>query len=409
MSGVRLAKATIGNKVAVPVEAPERILIVPWGDVKSTSGSFVIDDAAAASIIEVFAATGVDLPVDLEHQTVGGEYSSPDGAAPAVGWITSLEPVPGEGIYAHVEWTERGAGFIHNKEYRYLSPTLLHPVGSKDVRGLHSVGLTNKPAIVGMKAIVNATPKGTSMNERLERAKWFLNLEELATEEEILMKMEEFVAQLRELADATENADNAGVLSALKAKLGKAKADEECRLSVCKAVGLDETTAHAGIVAAVGALKAEPAKKTEPDPTEYVPMAAHTEVADQLKALHAELRTIQSETFLAKGRDKGQISPHSEKQWREKFIADPAQAEKDLTLVPEGTFPKPGRVTAHSSAQPAGGGDGRGSIIAEAKAEYGENQTTLPCSEKEYVDQALSEHSETLLTDQEVSTHSVKV
>ena len=107
---------TIINKRAIPDGAPGRVFVIPWGDVQSKSGDFIVDEAVAQSIIARFESMGVPLVIDLEHQTVGGKFSSPDGAAPAMGWINSFEPVPGEGIYANVEWTERGAGYVRSKE-----------------------------------------------------------------------------------------------------------------------------------------------------------------------------------------------------------------------------------------------------------------------------------------------------
>ncbi|MBN2128275.1 MAG: hypothetical protein JW741_02225 [Sedimentisphaerales bacterium] len=135
--------------------APSRVLLVPWGEVVSTKGEFTIDDASAAAMIATFLQHGADLPIDYEHQTLGGEFSSPDGRAPAAGWIRGLEAVPGEGVIGQVEWTERGRGVIAAREYRYLSPAVGVRQDDRRAVELHSVGLTNKPAIVGMKAIVN--------------------------------------------------------------------------------------------------------------------------------------------------------------------------------------------------------------------------------------------------------------
>jgi hypothetical protein len=64
-------------------EVPERILITPWGEVESSAGSFVVDEEAAKETIAAFERHGTDLPVDYEHQTLGGTYSSPSGQAPA--------------------------------------------------------------------------------------------------------------------------------------------------------------------------------------------------------------------------------------------------------------------------------------------------------------------------------------
>jgi hypothetical protein len=154
--------------IAVAVPVPDRIRISPWGEVESTSGSFIMDAQAAAEIIAAFAATKVDLPIDAEHATLGGTYASPSGDAPARGWIKSLYAIEGQGLFANVQWTELGAEYVRTKQYRYLSPVLLINKKSRRALVLHSVALTNKPAIVGMVPIVNSrTAIGPSERDRV--------------------------------------------------------------------------------------------------------------------------------------------------------------------------------------------------------------------------------------------------
>ena len=74
---------------------------------------------------EALSAHGTDLPIDYEHQTLGGTYSSPNGQAPAAGWIKSLRSEPGIGLLAEIEWTEQARKMIAAKEYRYLSPVAI--------------------------------------------------------------------------------------------------------------------------------------------------------------------------------------------------------------------------------------------------------------------------------------------
>ncbi|HWL94461.1 MAG TPA: phage protease [Phycisphaerae bacterium] len=159
----RIADARAAKEKA-PV--PHRVMIVPWGEVQSSAGAFMFDDDAAAETLAAFAAHGTDLPVDYEHQTLGGEFSSPNGQAPAAGWITGLVPVSPEqagsqdmpaqaGLWANVTWTDDGSERLANREYRYLSPVALVRKTDGRLVGLHSAALTNKPAIVGMRPVVN--------------------------------------------------------------------------------------------------------------------------------------------------------------------------------------------------------------------------------------------------------------
>jgi len=128
-------------------------LVVPDGEVKSSSGDFVLNAEGAAATIAEFRKRGVDLPVDYEHQTLGGEFSSPTGEAPAAGWIKELRYTPGAGLYAGVLWNQRGLGQISSREYGYFSPVTLVRKKDQVMTGLHSVALTNVPAIEQMERI----------------------------------------------------------------------------------------------------------------------------------------------------------------------------------------------------------------------------------------------------------------
>lgn len=190
-----------------PVEAteadgvPTRLLLVPWGSVESRSGSFIVDEESAAAVVEAFAAQGVDLPVDYEHQTLGGEFSSPTGQAPAAGWIQRIEAVEGEGIFAHVAWTPAAIQQLARREYRYLSPVAIVRKSDRKLVGLHSAALTNKPAIVGMRAIVNRqtdppTEETITMNEKLEALRTAVALDPTAELDVVLVAATERIESL---------------------------------------------------------------------------------------------------------------------------------------------------------------------------------------------------------------------
>lgn len=146
---------------------PEEVLIAPWGEVASASGLFVLDAESAALVMEAFAAHGTDVPIDYEHQSLGGSYASPSGLAPAAGWIRALRAVTPDlssegtvtpGLWAQVNWTDSGRERVASREYRYLSPVVMVRKSDRRVVALHSAALTNKPAIVGMRPIVNREP-----------------------------------------------------------------------------------------------------------------------------------------------------------------------------------------------------------------------------------------------------------
>jgi phage I-like protein len=153
---------------ALPTDGvPISVLIAPWGEVESSNGKFVVDSESADLVLASFEEHGTDLPIDYEHQSLGGVYASPSGQAPAAGWIRALRVVlPDEegesqaGLFADVEWTESAQAKLAAREYRYLSPVVIVRKKDRRVVALHSAALTNKPAIMGMKPIVNREESG---------------------------------------------------------------------------------------------------------------------------------------------------------------------------------------------------------------------------------------------------------
>jgi hypothetical protein len=147
--GRAIAGPSTGTKVA------NRILAIPWGKVRSTNGDFILDAESARMVLDAFHAQRVELPIDYEHQTLHGDNERPDGLAPAAGWIHSLDVMPECGIYADVRWTPKGSQMVAAHEYRYLSPVVMVRKEDGRVSSLHSVALTNRPAIAGATPIVN--------------------------------------------------------------------------------------------------------------------------------------------------------------------------------------------------------------------------------------------------------------
>ncbi len=129
------------------------ITVLPDGLVVSKKGSFLLDRAAAIDIMQEFSAHQTQLVIDFEHQSLGGKYSSPDGKAPAAGWITALRYQVGVGIVGTVEWNEDARAMIRAGQYRYLSPVVAVRQSDSRAIALHSAALTNKPAISGMDVL----------------------------------------------------------------------------------------------------------------------------------------------------------------------------------------------------------------------------------------------------------------
>lgn len=147
------------------------VFLANYGVNKAKGKEYVIDDEAFARIESAFAAKGIDLVVDFEHQTHGALTDSPakDGRAPAAGWISKLElnkvgrDGRGPGVYGLVAWVGDTPELLTSKRYRYISPTM---VVNDDglVNEIVSAGLTNFPAIHGMRPVLNRRTSASGVN-----------------------------------------------------------------------------------------------------------------------------------------------------------------------------------------------------------------------------------------------------
>lgn len=135
---------------------PKTVKLLPLGQVKSQKGDFIVDEISYQSITQKFKNRKIDLVIDYEHQTLENVQ------APAGGWIKDIT-LENDGIYALVEWTDRASQYIKGKEYKYLSPVVLVDKSTRRVQAIHSVALTNTPAIDGMEAIINSLDNGVDI------------------------------------------------------------------------------------------------------------------------------------------------------------------------------------------------------------------------------------------------------
>lgn len=206
-----------------------------------------------------FKGRHLDLVIDYEHQTLK------DVQAPAGGWIKDIYKGD-DALVAKVEWTPKAQEYLKNREYRYLSPVVTVRRKDRKAIGLHSVALTNTPAIDGMFAIVNSAgfpageiddPQGGENMEFLKALAAMLGLPETATEEDVknavdalMKKGTEVVANSTILSmlglendakteDVTgkiqqmkNGGDVAAELAALKQQIAKKDADEAVALAL---------------------------------------------------------------------------------------------------------------------------------------------------------------------------------
>jgi len=194
-------------------EAPDEIKILPLGTVHSQKGDFVVDDESFNLINRHFENRGLDLVIDYEHQTLK------DVQAPAGGWIKKLVKTK-DAIAAQVEWTAKAKQYLENKEYKYLSPVVICRKSDGKAVALHSVALTNTPAIDGMFALVNSidisSPVGAEGGNSMELKKIvaLLGLPEDATETDV----EKAIQELKRQEKAEEVVANKTIMDLLELK-----------------------------------------------------------------------------------------------------------------------------------------------------------------------------------------------
>jgi len=180
-------------------DVPRRVLLAPWGQIESTNGSFVVDDESARLVVEAFEQHGTDLPIDYEHQTLGGTYASPSGQAPAAGWIRRILSEPGVGLLAEIDWTDQAEQVLAANEYRYLSPVAIIRKTDRKLVALHSAALTNKPAIVGMQPIVHRqSPAGDVEDlEPLAALRDELDMDDHSSVEQVLVAASQRLGEMQ--------------------------------------------------------------------------------------------------------------------------------------------------------------------------------------------------------------------
>ena len=169
---------------------------------------------------------GIDIVIDYEHQTLK------DVQAPAGGWVKDLIYTP-EAIVAKVEWTPKAKEYLKNKEYRYLSPVVLTRKSDSKAVVLHSLALTNIPAINGMFAIVNSvdfdtynTPTGGKEMD-LQRVKELLGLPAETPEEDVMNALVKVLEKAKDAPDSKPEEDKEVVANSVILGLLELPADSK--------------------------------------------------------------------------------------------------------------------------------------------------------------------------------------
>ena len=224
---------------------PEWVHLIPAGTFSGRDGRGPYTLDAQA-VLAAYAAHGADLPIDYDHQSLTADEKA--GPVPAAGWIKELQ-ARADGIWARVEWTPRATELLAHKEYRYLSPVFRYRAKDGRVVALTGAGLTHNPNLYLQAAASRKESHAMTLPEKI-------------------------AALLGVPADCTED-EAAAAFQRLLDKIEAAEA------------------AHA----------------RQPDPAQFVPIALHKQVADQLAALQADLARREAEAAVEAAMSARKVSP----------------------------------------------------------------------------------------------------
>lgn len=287
--------------------APNVIAVLPLGHVVSSKGEFDVDAESYEAMKAQIAKRGVDLVIDYEHQTLKGVQ------APAAGWVKEIH-LTDNSIEARVEWTPQAEKYLANREYRYLSPVITVRKTDNKATGLHSLALTNTPAIEGMAPIVNSLnfEGGSNNMEFLKKLAQLLGLGEDATEEQVTEALSALIAEHKSLKDGQQPPADAEKVVANKA--------------VCELLGLKAGAATEDVTAKIMELKSGTIDGVN--------------VVEELKALKKQSAERAADDAVTMALKAGKITP-AQKDWARSYaLSDPqgfaSFVEKAPRVVPMG-------------------------------------------------------------------------
>jgi phage I-like protein len=230
---------------------PAEIQLLPAGPaiVGRDGRRFVLPSAQA--VVDAFAARGRPAPIDRDHVGEG-----PLQEAPAAGWITSLRVAVDGTIWGAVDWTPRGGRQVADREYRWISPVLLHDRDGV-ILDIVGAGLTNNPNLP-LRAL-NA--RGATSQE-----------DPMATQQQ-------------------SQAGGAGAQGAAPPPTSAAPVSPvpPVLADIAAALGLPATAGPQEVVTAINSIKTS----TMPDLTRYVPRADYDAAAQRAANAEAKLAGIE--------------------------------------------------------------------------------------------------------------------
>ena len=282
---------------------PSRLLVLPDGEFSGVDGrpkgmtyknadgeeqpvkcaAWRLDAQVAQQIIGMYAAVGLDLVVDYDHQTLRSEENGKP--APAAGWITALEYEAGRGLWATVDWTDSGRESVASRSYRYLSPVFPFDPETGAPFFLHSVALTNTPNLNQLGEIAAMASRLLSINASTRHQ---------PADPQLLPGETMDIKTLLIALGLPLETNESTALTALSAQTGKIKTLEaEC---------------------------SELRGKTF-DPSKHIPLEEHQKVVTELAALKSQQDTATHQQLLQAALSDGRILQPNADYWKQQPVA----------------------------------------------------------------------------------------
>jgi hypothetical protein len=138
--------------------APTAFRLLKPGLNETEKGALLFDAAAATAVMQRFQQQGVDLMIDLNHDSLDeNARRTRRDAADAVGWCR-LEVRPGPELWAvAVRWNDEGTARLAKKTQRYISPVAFYEPDTRRVREIFNLALVAMPATHGAQPLVAAS------------------------------------------------------------------------------------------------------------------------------------------------------------------------------------------------------------------------------------------------------------
>jgi hypothetical protein len=154
---VRLLSHVLSSAIEVEADQPlpTAFLIFRPGVNATRKGDFVYDAAAAAEVMAEYQAGGVQLCLDLEHDSLDPKKRTARAdAADAMGWYDLEQRTDGSLWAINVRWSSEGERRLRGKLQRYTSPAFLTIEDENAERPTRLINV----ALCAMPATLEATP-----------------------------------------------------------------------------------------------------------------------------------------------------------------------------------------------------------------------------------------------------------